>query len=260
MHYSRYDYLRLLLQNCSATEPTFDIQLADASRVPVRADALIETVMHASDSDAFLGELVPEGAVVDPGSLGRGLFLLAHRLLERHLYQGFSDRRLAFDTVLLMSLDRLEVPDGERRKLARRRVFAVGDLLALQNDERYELLDVDSYFSVLDQLARMGAKDVPISGWPGRDRVVRLNLSAEGENALGSIPLDRLPLAPRVACALELSLVERLSDLTAEQWSAIREVYDIDPSLFDEAEQTFASFGLDLTDLSILRTGDCLFG
>lgn len=260
MHYTRYDYLRLLLQSCSSAEPAFDIPLAGGGRMPVHSEALIEVATRAGESDRFLEEIVPLGAIVDVGSVGRALFLLAHRLLHQHLHRAFSDERLAFDPVLLTSLDRLEMSVCERRKLAKRRVFAIGDLLALPHDERLDLLEVETHFLLLDQLGRMGAKDLPYSGWPPRSRVVRLQISADGSTALQAIPLDSLPLAPRVACALELGLVERVSDIEAEQWAAIKDAYRIPADVVEESEHVFASFGLDVDDTCLLEPGDRLFG
>lgn len=252
---TRYDYLRTLLHSCTATEPMVDIFLAKG-RMAMRTDALLNIATRASESDAFLDKLVPEGAVVDAGAVGRGLLLLGHSVLDQHFYRAFADERLAFDPVLLTGLDEVGVPADVRRCLARRRVFAVGDFLTLPQDERLALLETDVFFSVVDKLSRCGIKDVACSGWPPRHRVVPLAISVEGLKALSVTPLASLPLKPRVACALELSWVERIGDLTAGQWAAVRNVYALPADLTEETEQVFAGFGVDLTDVSLLEPGE----
>lgn len=256
---TRYDYLRTLIQNGTPSEPLCTVSLADGGRMDMRTEALLTIASRASARDEFLDKLVPEGAVVDAGSLGRGLLLLAYSVLDMHLHRTFADERLAFDPVLLTGIEWLELPAGVRRSLAKRRVFAIGDLLSLPADERSVLMDADTHHRVVDQLSRSGIKDIDYTGWPPRHRIVPLGISAEGVKALRGVPLDRLPIPALVANALELSLVERVSDLTAEQWAAVKEVYALPAELAEETERVFASFGVDLTDVLLLQPEDDLF-
>lgn len=256
---TRHDYLRTLIRSCTPTEPLCTITLAEGGRMDMRTEALLSIATRASTGDDFLERLVPEGAVVDAGSLGRGLLLLAHSVLDMHLHRTFAEERLAFDPALLTSLDWLELPANVRRSLAYRRVFALGDLLSLPADERSALMDADTQFSIANQLSRSGMKDLDHAGWPARHRIVPLAISPEGVKALRGIRLDHLPLPALVSHALELSLVERVSDLTAEQWVAVREVYALPADLAEETERVFADFGVDLTDVSLLQPEDDLF-